>query len=81
MASLDEAYERQGHPHNTVLDPNTVAYAYGPKYSSGLSARGVYNVTRDPQTKRLYIENKKEYLEEDGSVVGNEDKSYRIRWR
>lgn len=84
MAFLTHAYNELI-PENTKpisKDPdNIIAYAYGPTYSNGLHAYGIYKVERDTKTKLLYIRSKKEYLMDNGLVVGGDDKRYHIKNR
>lgn len=78
MAPIEESFESVC---ARLEDTNVIGSAYGPQYSSGLSANGLYNVYRDPETGQMYIgSGKREYLEINGCVVGNKGKSYRIRF-
>lgn len=82
MAFLEEAFNTMKmNASERVVELNVIGSAYGPQYSSGLSANGVYKVYRDPKTSQLYIDGseKREYVDKDGGVVGNKGKSYTIR--
>lgn len=92
MALLDEAFqpfiqhqnESEKNKVKKELSDTVVGYAYGPRYANGLAAYGCYDVERDPETTQLFINNEKgkEYIHEDGKVIGREeDKSYIMRMK
>ena len=55
--------------------------AFGPHYSSGISANGAYKLYRDLRNNMIFVQRDSiEYLNEDGSVMGNKNKSYTIQF-
>ncbi len=57
--------------------------AYGPMYKIGIKAYGAYVVNIDATTQQLYVETEKngiEYLTKDGQVIGNDKKSYELKY-
>lgn len=65
------------------MDIKQRLYAYGPMYKIGIKAHGVYIVQKDATRQQLYVETEKhgiEYLTKDGQVIGNDKKSYELRY-
>lgn len=93
MALLEEAFKYVSyytHQNKTLFEKDSndhsslhhVGSAHGPEFSSGLYVYGTYTLNRDQNTKQLYIQNAtgKEYLNEDGTVVGREDVKYKLHF-
>jgi hypothetical protein len=89
MASLQDAFEpliqspwyTTKKVNNAPSNSDVIGTAYGPCYSSGIVAYGAYNLHRDLISQKLFVitdNDVKEYLLDDGSVVGLEGKGYRI---
>lgn len=84
MALLNDAFQILGYESTLrAVDDDIIGRAYGPHFTSGLSAYSVYNVKRDVKTNQMYIqtEDGKEILNADGSVQGNPNKIYNIVYK
>ena len=88
MASLKEAFSVINgdiSKRKNIYDDGTIGYAYGPQCTNGVSCLMRHELRRDPETLNIYIHSgtcarEKEFLTDEGRVVGNDDKSYIIRY-
>jgi hypothetical protein len=65
------------------MDLKSRIIAYDPIYKIGMKAYGVYIVQKDHSSQQMYIETEKhgiEYLTKDGQVIGNNEKSYELKY-